>query len=64
MPSELQIQSLKRSMLPLSPYPVAILMSDRKNRQVGEVFGAGFSWPAAIDAAADVYNGVRIAILW
>jgi hypothetical protein len=30
----------------------------RKNREVNEVFASGLSWPAAIDAAADVYNGV------
>jgi hypothetical protein len=30
----------------------------RKNRDVAEVFAPGFSWPAAIDSAADVYNGV------
>ncbi|KIW02846.1 uncharacterized protein PV09_05902 [Verruconis gallopava] len=28
-----------------------------KNRDIADVFAPGFSWPAAIDAAADVYNG-------
>lgn len=32
----------------------------RKDKDVGRVFAGGFSWPAAIDAAADVYNGVGI----
>lgn len=31
----------------------------RKNRDVAEVFAKGFEWKKAIDAAADVYNGVR-----
>jgi hypothetical protein len=31
----------------------------RKNRDVAEVFAKGFEWKKAIDATADVYNGVR-----
>jgi hypothetical protein len=30
----------------------------RKAKQVNQVFGQVFSWGDAIDAAADVYNGV------
>ena len=30
----------------------------RKDKPVGLIFGSGFSWSEAIDAAADVYNGV------
>ena len=30
----------------------------RKDKPIGQTFGSGFSWPEAIDAAADVYNGV------
>lgn len=30
----------------------------RKDKQVGLIFGSGFSWSEATDAAADVYNGV------
>ncbi|KAL1394055.1 calcofluor white hypersensitive protein-like protein [Phyllosticta capitalensis] len=28
-----------------------------KNRELAELYTGGFSWPAAFDAAADVYNG-------
>jgi hypothetical protein len=31
----------------------------RKDKPVGTTFGDGFVWSEAIDAAADVYNGVR-----
>ena len=44
---------------------VLCILSDgirRKNRDVAEVFAPGFSWPAAIDAATDVYNGVGISL--
>lgn len=37
------------------------LISSRRDRPVGQTFGAGFLWPEAVDAAADVYNGVRSA---
>ena len=30
----------------------------RKDKPVGLIFGTGFSWSEATDAAADVYNGV------
>ena len=32
----------------------------RKDKPVGQIFGSGFSWSEATDAAADVYNGVSI----
>lgn len=35
----------------------------RKEKQVGQIFGQVFSWGDAIDAAADVYNGVSLEIL-
>ena len=30
----------------------------RKDKPVSLIFGSGFSWSEAVDAAADVYNGV------
>ena len=30
----------------------------RKEKPVGHIFGSGFSWSEAVDAAADIYNGV------
>ena len=43
------------------PFWASVLIQKcRKDKEMGVVFGHGFSWPAAIDAAADVYNGVRI----
>lgn len=33
------------------------VLEKHKDKDVGRVFAGGFSWPAAIDAAADVYNG-------
>lgn len=39
------------------------LIFGRKNRDVAEVFAPEFSWPAAIDTAADVYNGVSLHTL-
>lgn len=35
----------------------------RKDKPIGQVFGSGFSLDEAIDAAADVYNGVRLSHL-
>ena len=35
-----------------------MLIYPRKDKQVNQVFGQAFSWSEAIDAAADVYNGV------
>lgn len=42
--------------------PGFLLISTRKAKQLqaNEVFGHAFSWMSAIDAAADVYNGVSI----
>lgn len=34
--------------------------SFRKDKPVGTTFGDGFVWSEAIDAAADVYNGVML----
>lgn len=30
----------------------------RKDKPIGKVFGSGLSWAEALDACADVYNGV------
>ena len=30
----------------------------RKDKPVGHIFGSGFSWSEAVDAAAEIYNGV------
>ena len=38
---------------------ISLLMGHRKEKDVGNVFGRGFSWDEALDAVADVYNGVR-----
>lgn len=32
--------------------------SVRKDEPSGQIFGSGFSWSEAVDAAADIYNGV------
>jgi hypothetical protein len=53
--------SWKNSMLSRSTSLKFFLTFHRKDKDVGRVFARGFSWPAAIDAAADVYNGVSIA---
>ena len=37
---------------------VSMLTLTRKARQANEVFDHAFSWMSAIDAVADVYNGV------
>ena len=33
--------------------------SIRKERPAGRIFGSGFSWSEAVDAAADIFNGVK-----
>ncbi|KAJ9665937.1 Protein cwh43 [Coniosporium apollinis] len=33
------------------------VLEKEKNTEAAQVFGGGFSWPAALDAVADVYNG-------
>lgn len=30
----------------------------RKDKAAGQIFGSVFSWSEAVDAAADIYNGV------
>ena len=35
----------------------------RKDKPVNTIFGSGFSWSEAIDATADVYNGVSTRIV-
>lgn len=34
-------------------------MRHRKDKPIGQTFDASFSWGGALDAIADVYNGVR-----
>ncbi|KAL2356110.1 calcofluor white hypersensitive protein [Cryomyces antarcticus] len=36
---------------------VDAVLEKEKDKQAGQVFGPRFSWPDALDAAADVYNG-------
>jgi hypothetical protein len=38
-----------------------LLIGGRKDKDVGQVFGRGFSWDEALDSVADVYMGVRDA---
>lgn len=52
---------LKKSTLKLSPVYINQCFDKWKNRKdkpIGRIFGGPFSWSDAIDAAADVYNGV------
>jgi len=47
----------------VSPFALKVVnFCGRKNRDVAEVFAKGFEWKKAIDAAADVYNGVSNVI--
>ena len=39
-------------------FGVCISFLVRKNGPVGRIFGSAFFWPEAVDAAADIYNGV------
>lgn len=50
---------LEKEYVILAPHFVLANAFSRKKKQVGQVFSQTFSWPEAIDAAADVYNGVR-----
>ena len=62
-PNKLQMPSFKKSRhhkaIPQSP----ILIASRKDKPIDNVFWGQFLWAEALDAAADVYNGVRI-FLW
>ena len=49
---------MKKSKLAPATTSGTYLIVYRKHRDVADVLAAGFSWTAAIDAAADVYNGV------
>ena len=40
------------------PLQKVYLIFFRKDRPVGHIFGSGFSWSEAFDAAAEIYNGV------
>lgn len=37
---------------------IKISSACRKDKPIGNVFGSGLLWTEALDAAADVYNGV------
>jgi len=39
------------------------VLEKEKDKQVGQVFSAGFSWSEMFDALADVYLGVSNTIL-
>ena len=41
---------------------MCISSSIRKDKAAGQIFGPGFSWSEAVDAAADIYNGVRSSL--
>ena len=34
------------------------VVDEKNDKAIADTFGGQFSWAAAIDAAADVYNGV------
>ena len=40
-------------------FRICVSFSRRKDKPVGQMFISEVSWSEAIDAAADVYNGVR-----
>ena len=40
-------------------FRICVSFSYRKDKPAGQMFSSGVSWSEAIDAAADVYNGVR-----
>lgn len=44
-------------------FRMRISSSVRKEKPAGLIFGLGFSWSEAADAAADIYNGVSLT-LW
>jgi hypothetical protein len=48
----------KEYVISIDPAENAALTLLRKDKQVNQVFGQAFSWSEAIDAVADVYNGV------
>ena len=41
-----------------NPFRTCISTSIRKDKPAGQLFGSGFFWSEAVDAAADIYNGV------
>lgn len=41
-----------------NPFRMCISFSIRKGKPAGQIFGSGFFWSEAVDAAADIYNGV------
>jgi len=55
----LRMRSLKKSMY--NDFGGQVLFGSlliRKDNLIGEKFSSGFSWGEAVDAAADIYNGV------
>ena len=64
---ELLMLCLKKSRASNIDVRLHVLMSPRKDKDIGNVFGRGFSWDEALDALADVYNGVgkiHVICLW
>ena len=43
-------------------FRMRISSSVRKEKPAGQIFGSVFSWSEAIDAAADIYNGVSLKL--
>lgn len=59
----LRMQYLIRSKIHVfSTRDPMLTLKSRKGKPIGQIYGAGFSWPEAIDAGADVYNGVCFSI--
>jgi len=48
----------KECVLPHNDNTTVDLYISRKDNPIGKVFGSGLSWAEALDACADVYNGV------
>ena len=57
------MQFLKKSMCSRNHINLYANSLPRKDKQVNQVFGQAFSWSEAIDAVADIYNGVS-SIPW
>lgn len=50
---------LEKEYVILTTFETILLTLYREKMQAAQVFSHVFSWSEAIDAAADVYNGVR-----
>ncbi|KAI4279393.1 MAG: hypothetical protein LQ337_000316 [Flavoplaca oasis] len=54
---ELVVRDVKGSSRGKSQQVADAVLQNEKDKPIGNVFGAQFSWAEALDAAADVYNG-------